>query len=140
MKYLFRVVLMIAIVALGAYLLGFWTLNDVAWGRWRSTAAPSVSVDTGAVRQRLDKLDERAGRAVEKVDDYLGDAGLSGKIKSKMTLDDLVRARTIDVSTTGGVVTLEGTVHSVEERDQALRLARNTTGVTQVIDHLIVRR
>lgn len=140
MNYLFRVVLIVAIVALGAYLLGFWTLDDVAWGRWRSTTAPSVSVDTGAVRQRLDKLDDRAGRAVEKVDDYLGDAGLSGKIKSKMALDDLVRARTIDVSTTGGVVTLEGTVHSVEERDQALRLARNTTGVTQVIDRLIVRR
>ncbi len=140
MRVLFRVVLILAIVALGAYLLGFWTLDDVAWGRWRSTAAPSVTVDTGAVRERLDKLDERAGRAAGKVDDYLGDATLSGRIKSKMALDDLVRARAIDVSTTGGVVTLTGTVGSVGERDQALRLARNTTGVTQVIDRLLVRQ
>jgi hyperosmotically inducible protein len=74
------------------------------------------------------------------VDDYLGDATLSGRIKSKMALDDLVRARGIDVSTTGGVVTLTGTVHSVGERDQALRLARDTTGVTQVVDRLLVQR
>ncbi|MDO8835564.1 MAG: hypothetical protein Q7V01_08200, partial [Vicinamibacterales bacterium] len=99
MRVLFRVVLILAIVALGAYVLGFWTLDDVAWGRWRSTAAPAVTVDTGAVRERLDKLDERAGRAAGKVDDYLGDATLSGRIKSKMALDDLVRVRAIDVST-----------------------------------------
>lgn len=68
----------------------------------------------------------------------MSDAELSGKIKSKMALDDLVRARAIEVSTTAGVVTLGGTVSSIAEHDQAVRLARETTGVTRVVDRLQV--
>ena len=55
-----------------------------------------------------------------------------------MALDDSVRARRIDVSTTDGVVTLAGTVGSAAERVQAVRLARDTKGITQVVDHLKV--
>jgi hypothetical protein len=137
MKVVFRAVLLIAVVAIGAYLLGFWSPGDVVMGRWRTMPTTSP-VDTGAVRDRLDKFDERAGRAVQKVDDFVSDAGLSGKIKSKMALDELVRARTIDVSTSDGVVTLAGTVQSVAERDAALRLARDTKGVTRVVNLLVV--
>jgi osmotically-inducible protein OsmY len=86
----------------------------------------------------MNQLDAQAGRVVEKVDAYVSDAGLSAKIKSKMALDELVGARTIDVSTTSGVVTLEGTVRSLAERDQALRLARDTASVTRVVDRLVV--
>ena len=35
-------------------------------------------------------------------------------------------------------MTLEGTIGSAAEHDQAVRLARNTTGVKQVVDHLKV--
>lgn len=55
-----------------------------------------------------------------------------------MALDDGVRARTIGVSTTDGVVTLEGTIGSVAEHEQAVRLARDTKGVKQVVDHMKV--
>jgi hyperosmotically inducible protein len=55
-----------------------------------------------------------------------------------MALDDSVRARTIDVSTTDGVVTLAGTVRSAAEHDRAVRLARETNGVKQVVDRLNV--
>ncbi|MBE3110957.1 MAG: BON domain-containing protein [Acidobacteria bacterium] len=33
---------------------------------------------------------------------------------------------------------LAGTVRSVAERDQAFRLARDTTGVARVMNHLVV--
>ena len=56
-----------------------------------------------------------------------------------MALDDLVKARRIDVSTDGSTVTLDGTTGSVAEHDRAIALARETDGVTQVIDHLKVR-
>lgn len=138
MRQVFRVIVVLAIVAGVAYLLGFWSPDDVMKGRWRSVTPTTGPVDTGAVRNRLDQLDERAGRAVQKVESFASDAGISGKIKSKMALDEVVRARTIDVSTTGGVVTLAGTVRSVAEHDQALRLARDTKGVTRVVDHLVV--
>jgi osmotically-inducible protein OsmY len=57
-----------------------------------------------------------------------------------MALDELVQARTIDVTTTRGVVTLTGAVRSAAEHDRAVQLARETAGVTQVVDKLTVNR
>jgi osmotically-inducible protein OsmY len=57
-----------------------------------------------------------------------------------MVLDDLVKARTIDVTTTGSTVTLTGTVHSQAEQQRAVALAKETEGVTQVMDRLVVRQ
>ncbi len=66
------------------------------------------------------------------------EAALTSKIKAKMVLDDQVKARSIDVTTNGSTVTVSGVVRSVDEHDRALRLARETAGVTQVVDHLRV--
>ena len=68
----------------------------------------------------------------------IDDAALSSKIKAKMVLDDYVKARSIAVTTKDGTVTLRGVVRSVEEHDRALTLARETSGVTQVVDELRV--
>jgi hyperosmotically inducible protein len=76
--------------------------------------------------------------AAEKMKHELADATLTGKIKAKMALDDSVRSRSIDVSTDGSVVTLSGSVRSAAERQRAVALARETEGVTRVVDHLSV--
>ena len=68
----------------------------------------------------------------------LGDTEISSKIKAKMVLDDYVKARSISVATKSGAVTLRGVVRSVDEHDRAITLARDTVGVTQVIDELRV--
>jgi osmotically-inducible protein OsmY len=68
----------------------------------------------------------------------LDDAEISSKIKGKMVLDDYVKARAIRVMTKNGTVTLQGVVRSVDEHDRAMTLARETAGVTQVIDELRV--
>jgi osmotically-inducible protein OsmY len=138
MKMIFRLVVLLAVVAVGAWLLGFWSPADVMAGRWGSATAATGTVNTGTAGDRLKQFDDQAVRAAQKVETFAEEAGLSGKIKSKMALDDVVRARTIGISTTGGVVTLTGTVRSIAERDQALKLARDTKGVTQVLDHLVV--
>ena len=65
-----------------------------------------------------------------KAGEVLSDGAVTAKIKSKMALDDLVKARSIDVSTTKGIVTLRGTVASVAEHDRAVQLAKETMGVT----------
>jgi osmotically-inducible protein OsmY len=138
MRHVFRAMLILAVLATGAYLLGYWSPSDVTLG-WQHAVAPvAAPLNAQAVRGSVDRFEERAGRIAGNVGAFLTDAELSGKIKSKMALDDLVRARTIDVSTTAGVVTLAGTVTSIAERDQALRLARDTTGVTRVVDRLQV--
>ena len=138
MRQFLRAVLIVAILAVAAYLLGFWSPGDVMLGRWRTDAPVAGPVDTGEVRGRLNRLDEGAGRVAEHVGTFMSEAEVSAKIKSKMALDELVRARTIAVSTTDGVVTLDGTVRSVAERDQAIRLARDTAGVSSVVDRLQV--
>ncbi|MND04005.1 Osmotically-inducible protein Y precursor [compost metagenome] len=57
-----------------------------------------------------------------------------------MALDDHVKARDINVDTAGSVATLSGFVASADERTRALQLARDTEGITRVVDKLEVRR
>jgi osmotically-inducible protein OsmY len=90
-------------------------------------------------RQSGAEIGERAAIATTKVEETLSEAGLTAKIKAKMALDDLVKARTIDVTTQGTTVTLTGTVESKAERDRAVSLARETDGVTRVVDELTMR-
>ena len=66
------------------------------------------------------------------------DAGITTNVKSKLVNDDLVKARQIDVDTQEGVVTLSGSVNSSEEEAQALQIARETQGVTSVVDNINV--
>ena len=57
-----------------------------------------------------------------------------------MVLDDSIKARAIDVTTSGSVVTLTGTIGSQAEHDRAVALARETAGVTNVVDRLVIQR
>lgn len=66
------------------------------------------------------------------------DAGITTSVKAKFAQDDLVKAHQIDVTTREGVVTLSGDVDGVAAKEQAVRLARDTNGVTDVIDQLRV--
>lgn len=68
----------------------------------------------------------------------VSDSALSARIKSSFATDSLVKARDIKVDVMRGVVTLNGTVNSRAERDKAISIARNTTGVVEVKDNLKV--
>ena len=56
-----------------------------------------------------------------------------------MALDDSVRAVRISVTTQGSTVTLSGRATSSAERNRAVQLARETDGVTRVVDHIEVK-
>jgi hyperosmotically inducible protein len=98
----------------------------------------SGKVDVNAARERGAEVGEKVAEAAQKVKETTAEAALTSKIKAKMVLDDYVKARAIDVTTNGTVVTVSGTVRSVEEHDRAIRLARETAGVSQVIDRLTI--
>jgi len=66
------------------------------------------------------------------------DSGVTTKVKAKFAQDDLVKAHEINVDTRDGVVTLTGDVDTMAARQQAVRLARDTEGVTNVVDELRV--
>ena len=96
-------------------------------------------IDKEKAREVGAEVGEKTAAAAVKVRDTAYDAAITTKIKAKMALDDLVKARRIDVSTDGSTVTLSGTTESVAEHDRAVALAKETDGVAKVIDRLQVR-
>jgi osmotically-inducible protein OsmY len=66
------------------------------------------------------------------------DAGITTNVKTKLAADDTVKAYQVDVDTRNGVVTLSGAVENTAAKDQAIRIARETDGVRDVIDQIRV--
>jgi osmotically-inducible protein OsmY len=134
------VLLIIVVVAAAAFFLG-WRSGGRGHGPVQAPAVgTSGHVDSSRAREVGAKVGETAADAANRAGELLSDGSLTAKIKSKMTLDDLVEARSIDVTTTNHVVTLKGAVRSQAERERAVQLARETSGVTRVVDSLTVAR
>ena len=139
------VVLLIVLVAVGAFLLGWWG------GRSRNVDEARDVIGTTGVDNRARQA---AGRAREVGTDVaqktavaagearrtLSEGSLTAKIKAKMALDDAVKALDLNVDTKGSVVTVSGIVTTEAERAKAIQLAKETDGVTQVIDRIQIRR
>jgi hyperosmotically inducible protein len=67
------------------------------------------------------------------------DQVIEAKVKSKLAADDTVKAAQITVTAKEHVVTLTGNVDSEAAKEKAMQLARETSGVTTVIDEIAVR-
>jgi osmotically-inducible protein OsmY len=129
-----KLVLVVVIVAAAAaFFLGY-RIGD---GGVELAAEPGV--DTQRARETGARVGETVATGAAQAQDALNDGALTAKIKSKMALDDTVKALAIDVDTDAGVVTLSGSVNSAAERTKAVQLAKETAGVTSVIDRLVVR-
>ena len=135
------VIVLVLVVAAAAFFLGWWGSNKIDG---RDTTAPPVGttghVDAQKAKEVGAEVGAKTAEAANRAGAMLSEGALTAKIKSKMALDDLVRARSIDVTTSGHVVTLSGRVGSDAERTRALQLTRETAGVTQVVDRLSVVR
>ena len=93
-------------------------------------ADPAKAATAGAVAT--------TGNAVPGSTPRTDDARITSGIQAKYFLDDRVKGRRIDVTSSNGIVTLRGEVGSDDERAQALLLARTTEGVQRVEDNLTV--
>ena len=133
------VLVLVVLVGAAAFFLGYWGRN----GFHSVPSAPvgtAGHVDTERAREAGAAVGAKTAEAANKAGVVLAEGALTAKIKSKMALDDSVQSRTIDVSTSGHVVTLSGHVRSEAERTRAVQLARETSGVEQVVDRLKVDR
>ena len=130
MRLIRRLVVLAIIAGGGMAAYNYW--SDHGWPL-RSRAA---TLDTADVKEEAVTL---ATRAATQVGVTMSESALTAKIKSKMALDDHVNARAVDVDTSGSVVTLTGVVGSAAARERAVSLARDTEGVTRVVDRLQVR-
>src|SRR5262245_8598384 len=66
------------------------------------------------------------------------DTTITTTVKNKLATDPETSATKINVDTSGGVVTLSGAAQTAAEKAEAERLARNTTGVRQVVNNITV--
>lgn len=72
------------------------------------------------------------------VGSWLDDVTISSKVKAKLIADTGIKAGDIDVSSSQGVVTLIGRVSTAAIKSAAERIARDTKGVTDVKNELLV--
>jgi len=141
MRTIVRALLVLVLVAVvGVVLLNYW---PAGWSAERTrsgspapTAGTTGAIDTEKARERAAQLGEKAAVATQKIQETVSEAGLTTKIKAKMALDDTLKSRAIEVSTEGSTVTVSGTVPSVAAHDRAIALARETAGISVVVDHL----
>ena len=69
----------------------------------------------------------------------MSDATITAKVQGKLTGDKLSNFSRIDVDTEQSVVTLNGVVHTMEEKARAAELAREVPGVTKVNNNLQIQ-
>ena len=130
MRLIRRLLVLTLVGAAGVAAYSYWSDNALLRGK-------AAELATEAAKRKAGEL---ASETTDKLGDRVADARLTAKIKSKMALDDHVKARAIDVDTSDGVATLSGVVASGDERKRALQLARDTEGIRRVIDELEVRK
>ncbi len=91
---------------------------------------------TGCIPVLLGGGAAAGGYAVAKdngpVGQYTDDSVITSKVKGKLLTDKYIRSSDISVVTNDGVVTLTGTVPTVEMRNRAIDIVRHTKDVKAV--------
>jgi len=100
----------------------------------KSTAAKAKDKTEEAAKKTADATKSGA----KKTASVLTDAEITTAVKTKLLADPKVGGLAINVDTSKHVVTLTGAVHSPEEKAEALRLARTTMGVHNVVSKLTI--
>lgn len=126
---------------------GIVTLTGVVASEAERRQALALARNTDGVRSVADQLQvaadtgatERAGTAAPRsAGAVIDDTWLTTKIQSKYFLDDEVKGRDVAVTARDGIVTLTGAVDSDTARRTAEAIARETGGVTRVVNRLEV--
>ncbi len=89
-------------------------------------------------KDAAEKTGQATKNAAVKTKDVAADASITSAVKTKLLADSKVGGLKIDVDTKDNVVTLTGNVKTAEEKAEAIRLAKTTTGVKSVVDKLTI--
>ena len=75
----------------------------------------------------------------ESTGEYVDDSVITSRVKAALVADPVTKAREISVETFKGTVQLSGFVSTAEEKDKAAAIARQTKGVVDVKNNIIVK-
>jgi hyperosmotically inducible protein len=110
-------------------------INDIVVDR--EVAATTGTVEPKADAARYD-ISEKAQDSAGAVRDTATDAAITFEVKAKFLAEPGVSGLKINVDTNDGVVTLSGNVKSMAEADKAIAVARQSSGVRRVVNHMRV--
>lgn len=81
-----------------------------------------------------------AGTATESsTGEFLDDTVITARVKAALVKDPMVSALDVSVESFKGAVQLSGFVKTEAQRDQAVRIANDVPGVTQVFNSIQLR-
>ena len=123
---------------------GMVTLTGVVGTEAERRQAVALARSTDGTREVTDKLEvdpaldpnARQVRSVANLD--RPDGWITMKIQAQYFLDNDVKGHEIDVDTTKGIVTLTGVVDNAQQRQEAELIAKETQGVSQVVNRIKV--
>ena len=121
------------------------TVNDTSPGSTSSTTTTTVAPSTtasdamAATTNAMDKAASATERAMAKAGEAMGDAAITGKVKTALIADPDVKALKIDVDTKDNVVTLNGTANTQANADKAVTIAKGIDGVKSVDNRLTIK-
>jgi hyperosmotically inducible protein len=102
-------------------------------------AKESAKKGVGKSEEGVSKAADKTADAVSKAGEKLRDAAITTKVKTDLSAERALKDSAIDVQTTGGVVTLRGSVGSEAQKDRAGVIARGADGVSRVDNQLVIR-
>jgi hyperosmotically inducible periplasmic protein len=107
-------------------------------GNIKDRVNQAASDAANAAKEAGREVKATTGQAADRAGTAITDAAITAGVKSKFLADTSVSGLKIDVDTKNGVVTLNGTAATRAEADRAVSLARDTSGVTHVVNNLRV--
>ena len=103
------------------------------------TPSPAASDAMSATANAVDKAASATERGMAKAGEAMGDAEITGKVKTALIADPDVKALKIDVDTKDNVVTLNGSADTKANADKAVTIAKGIEGVKSVENRLTVK-
>lgn len=73
------------------------------------------------------------------VNNFMDDSAITAKVKTALIDDKEINSTNLSLSTTQGVVTVDGFVNSSQQIAHVERLVRQTPGVKKVVNHLHIK-
>ena len=122
--------------------------GDVATAAQKAEAERLAKVEGGTRVENTIQVDpnedktvaDRVKSGMSKTGEKITDAWITTKVKWFFVGEDALKGSDINVDTANGVVTLKGTVASAAGKARAEALAKDTDGVTRVVDQLTIKK
>jgi osmotically-inducible protein OsmY len=114
------------------------SLSDTVADNWHDLKLRTQDI-TNELAGTGQVIREKARAAGHAIADATVDPRTTAAIKGKLMADSGLSSLNISVNTTGGVVTLSGTVSSAEQVSKAMQIAMDSEGVSKVISTLQVK-